>query len=54
MTRQHFQMIADVLRDTPMTDKCRDELNRKLGQGFRSFNENYDHAKFVKAATPTK
>lgn len=49
MTRQHFQYVADTLKDIQDPIK-RAEYAKHHSAIFQHFNPNFDHAKFMKAA----
>lgn len=51
MPRQHFEAIADVLRDAPPEDReAADRIARELARTFKRFNPNFDRARFLSAA----
>ena len=51
MTRQHFEFIAEVIRETVMDTSTRNSLIEELCVGFKEFNPLFDEDKFAKAAT---
>lgn len=54
MTRQHFQLIADVLMDartlTGDDDEMVDEVAHLFAAKLATTNENFDRDRFLKAA----
>ena len=56
MTRQHFQLIADVFarhakRYGGRTSTVADELARDMADELAETNPNFDRARFLKAAS---
>lgn len=55
MQRAHFQLIADVLKETaPLIPKSkRNYLIQRFAARLRSCNEHFDYFRFERAATYT-
>jgi hypothetical protein len=54
MTRQHFQMIADVLKDAGQHNSCIDRtaheaIAREFAVRLMATNPRFDRARFLKA-----
>jgi hypothetical protein len=49
MTRQHFQLIADVLHDAGLTDEDRKYLSTLFANKLATTNPNFDRTRFLKA-----
>lgn len=46
MTRKHFQMIAEVIRDTPMDRRTRTILIAEFRSRLREFNSAFNGERF--------
>lgn len=51
MTRQHFNMIATVLRETEMSTTVRARLAQRFGYELAKTNGAFDLDRFVQAVT---
>ena len=54
MTRRHFVLIADVLREATLTPKQRDDLAERFADACQRENPRFDRSRFLAAVEKDK
>ena len=54
MTRQHFKVIAEVIKKADVTDDQRKALARDMASEMWQFNSHFDRARFILACGVTE
>lgn len=54
MTRKHFKVIAEVIKEASVSDQQRKDLAYAMASELRQFNDHFDYNRFIEACGVAK